>query len=468
MKRLHASSYHFFADTFTPVELYLSLRHRYRKSCLLESNDYHSNRDSHSFIGFDPLVEIKIEKNELLIIENEEKRVRKMDKDSDISALLQKVVSSYPCIGEGSEYAQFFGRFGFEYAHQQKNIKVNEKSLDLPEVHLFLYRYLLVIDHFQNSGQLVKFSEQGSALTADEVKSILGRRKFAMFPFDIEGKEQEELDEKEFEALAEKALKHTLRGDVFQLVMSNAYKQAFFGDDFAVYRALRHTNPSPYLFYFDFEDYHLFGSSPEAQLKIEKGIAEIHPIAGTVLRTGDRETDQKAVDFLVADDKENAEHTMLVDLARNDLSRHCETVRVERYKEIQSFSHVFHMVSKVCGTLRQNESALETFQACFPAGTLSGTPKQRAQELIASYEPSKREYYGGAIGAISASGEMNTAIVIRSVLSKNGYLHYRAGAGIVHKSKTESEYQEIQNKLGAVRRAIELAEKISHPLEQFS
>ncbi|MFT5780453.1 MAG: anthranilate synthase component 1, partial [Crocinitomicaceae bacterium] len=322
----------------------------------------------------------------------------------------------------------------------------------IPIVHLFIFNYLLVIDHFTNEGTVIENSLT-SSFESKRIENLFQRNSIIELPFEILGDEQSDYSDDEFTALVETAKEHCKRGDVFQLVLSNAFQQAFFGDDFQVYRQLRRLNPSPYLFYFDFESYRLFGSSPEAQLIIKDGKAEIHPIAGTIPKTGIAEEDNAQLEFLLKDEKENAEHTMLVDLARNDLSRDCTSVQVETYKEVQHFSHVTHLVSKVTGDLEKS-NAFEALCHSFPAGTLSGTPKPRALELIHRYERSSREFYGGTLGMISANGDVNTAIVIRSFLSQNNVLHYRAGAGIVLDSIPEKETQEVHHKLRALRTAI--------------
>lgn len=459
--QIHSTIHPFNADLHTPVELYLSLRNRYRKSCLLESNDYHSRQESRSFIGIEPIVEIQLSDYDLQCKTDEQTIHKKLHQEIPVSVQIQDFLKAYDFVGEGSEYIGFFGRFGFEYALlNEQHITKPNSALELPDVHLFIFKYVLVIDHFKDEGLLVKSGFEPEQITDSEINAILGKNNFSSFPFQKVGKETSALTETEFKELTKKALGHVQRGDVFQLVLSNSYQQAFFGDDFSIYRSLRRLNPSPFLFYFDFESYHLFGSSPEAQLKIENGVAEIHPIAGTEMRTGDADEDQLRVDKLLSDEKENAEHTMLVDLARNDLSIACNEVRIDKYKEIQAFSHVFHMVSVVKGQLSNSEAGLETFSHTFPAGTLSGTPKPKALELIAAYEPNSRDFYGGSVGLLNANGDINMAIVIRSVLSKNGVLNYRAGAGIVLDSNPDNEFQEVQNKLGAVRKAIEAAENM--------
>lgn len=257
-----------------------------------------------------------------------------------------------------------------------------------------------------------------------------------------------------------KAKEHCFRGDVFQLVLSRRFFQNFKGDEFNVYRTLRSINPSPYLFFFDYGDFKIFGSSPEAQLIVQDGKAEIHPIAGTFKKTGDDKKDLISAKELAKDPKENSEHVMLVDLARNDLSRNGTNVVVEKNREIQFYSHVIHLVSKVTCKMKTTTNTFRVVADTFPAGTLSGAPKHKALQLIDKYEKIKRNFYGGAIGYMDFNGNFNHAIIIRSFLSLNNQLHYQAGAGIVADSIPESELQEVYNKLGALDKALIQAEKI--------
>jgi len=260
--------------------------------------------------------------------------------------------------------------------------------------------------------------------------------------------------------MVKKGIASCHRGDVFQIVLSRRFEQPFTGDELNVYRALRSINPSPYLFFFDYGDYKLMGSSPEAQIIIKNGKAVVHPIAGTFKRTGDDETDKKEADRLLLDAKENAEHVMLVDLARNDLSRLCDDVKVEHYREVQYFSHVIHLVSEVSGSVRPGTNPFELLAKTFPAGTLSGAPKIKAMQLIDAFEPTARGSYGGGIGFVGFDGSCNHAIMIRTFLSKQNTLVYQAGAGVVAASKPENELQEVNNKLGALKKAIEFAATI--------
>ncbi len=457
---IYSDFYAFNADVHTPVELYLSLRNNYRKACLLESNDYHDRSDSKSLIGLEPILEIKLTALTISIQSEENpflNQTIEIDQSSPVDLQIQRLLDSISFDQSCSENG-FFGRFGFEFALLTENhIAKKPSDLELPDMHLFIFKYVIIIDHFKDQGKLIKNSfEENDLISNAELNQLLIKKPSTHLPFETIGEETGMFSDEDFKSIVLEAQKHCLRGDVFQLVISNAFHQAFFGDDFVVYRELRRLNPSPYLFYFDFEEYRLFGSSPEAQVKITHGKAEIHPIAGTVIKTGDAELDKKNVLFLKSDEKENAEHTMLVDLARNDLSKDCFDVKVTKYKEIQEFSHVYHIVSKVVGTLESNQSLI-SFNHSFPAGTLSGSPKPKALELIAKYERNTRDFYGGAIGLISSNGDVNLAIVIRSLLSKNNQLHYRAGAGVVLDSIPENECQEVHNKLRAVRTAIQKA-----------
>jgi anthranilate synthase component 1 len=457
---IYTESFRFNADQYTPVGLYTRLRDKHRMPCLLESNDYHDRTDSKSIIGLDPILEI--------ILQNDQLEVRGASKPDILKKTLSK--TAFDQLSEllhstkfdaSFEENGFFGRFGFEFVrYEEQQLKPQQSSLDLPDVHLFIFRYIIVLDHFNDEGTLLKNSfELGDLIAPNEKHDLLSSGTSNEFPFYLIGQERSEMNEDEFKELVAKGIYHCHRGDVFQIVLSNAYAQDYFGDDFQVYRKLRRLNPSPYLFYFDFESYRLMGSSPEAQLLINNNKAEIHPIAGTVKRNSDETTDKKAINALITSEKELSEHTMLVDLARNDLSRKATNVKVDVFRELQRFSHVFHLVSKVSGEIESN-SQFDLFNETFPAGTLSGAPKPKALELIIAFEKESRDYYGGAIGFFKLGSSMNMAIVIRSILSKNGTLNYRAGAGIVLDSTPEGEFAEVKNKLRAVRNAIQLTSEI--------
>jgi len=454
--KIHTQIHSFNADLYTAVGLYMGLRSHYRKPCLLESNDYHSRSDSASYIGLNPLIEITVY-NDSIIIDVAGTKTEQLIKDKrKITEQIKEVIADFT-FETISPNNSFLSYFSFEFAHfEETTVNVATSDLDAPKAHFILFQYLIALDHFHDTGEIIYNSLDGVTLPDSEFEDLLRRQTFTLLPFEAKGDENSPLPDEVFINLVEKAKEHIYRGDVFQLVVSRPFSQSFFGDDFQVYRQLRRLNPSPYLFYADMESYRIMGSSPETQIRLKDGSASIHPIAGTVRKSGNAADDKISTEALINDEKENAEHTMLVDLARNDLSKYCSNVHIASYKEVQHFSHVIHLVSKVIGQ-SEDTDALNLFSGTFPAGTLSGTPKPKALELIKKYEGNTRDYYGGAIGFLGSDGNINLAIVIRSIFSKNNQLHYRAGAGVVLDSVPENELQEVNNKLGAVRRAVQAA-----------
>lgn len=453
--QLTTTTYAFTADTISPVGAYLNLRDNYRKPVLMESNDYHSRTESHSIIGLNPLISVTVHPDQLVLDTCDVQHHYPIDRNKVISEQLEQVLSQITFSRPEISGNGFFACYGFEYAHLELLTgEINEAQLPLAQ--LIVYEYLLVFDHFHDTGTLVVNQTEQSTPEPEKLLRLLHAPTRQSLPFTIESDINSPVSEVAFLNRVERAKQHIRRGDVFQLVVSRPFQQSFFGDDFQVYRQLRRLNPSPYLFYADMESYRIMGSSPETQLRIQDGQAGIYPIAGTVRKTGDPETDRRLTEQLIADEKENAEHTMLVDLARNDLSKYCCEVKVTAYKEIQQFSHVIHLVSSVTGKLLSGTTQT-VFAGTFPAGTLSGTPKQRALELIRDIEEDTRDYYGGAIGFIGTNGSVRLAIIIRSIFSSNNTLHFRAGAGVVYDSVPENELQEVNNKLGAIRKAIEMA-----------
>ena len=323
-----------------------------------------------------------------------------------------------------------------------------------------MYQYVIAINHFKDELYLCENKVKGLETDISLIVSLIKSKDVPVFPFKATGEETSNLADEEYMNMVEKGKQSCHRGDVFQIVLSRRFQQTFTGDEFNVYRALRTVNPSPYLFYFDYNDYRLMGSSPESQLIIKNNKAVVHPIAGTFKRTGNDEQDEMLAEKLLKDPKENAEHVMLVDLARNDLSRRADNVHVSSYRKVHYYSHVIHLVSEVTGTPKPQTNPFELLASTFPAGTLSGAPKFRAMELIGELEPTSRSFYGGAIGFVGFDGSCNHAIMIRTFLSRNNTLYYQAGAGIVSKSNTESELQEVNNKLMALRAAINWAETL--------
>ncbi|MES2486539.1 MAG: anthranilate synthase component I family protein [Bacteroidota bacterium] len=454
--KIYTQTYHFNADLYTAVGLYMGLRNHYRKPCLLEGNDYHSRADSTSYIGLNPLVEITVGQEEITVNIGGSQTSQPIASRKKVTDQVKAIVAGFE-FNSPSSHNAFLSYFSFEYAHFEEAAGTDKTDASgLPLAQFILFEYLIVLDHFHDSGQILRNTFTHQILPDTDFEALLRRQTFTLLPFETKGTETSPETDESFRALVSKAKEHIVRGDVFQLVVSRPFTQSFFGDDFQVYRQLRRLNPSPYLFYADMEGYRLMGSSPETQIRLKDNEASIHPIAGTVRKSGNALEDKRNTEALINDEKENAEHTMLVDLARNDLSKYCDTVQITSYKEVQHFSHVIHLVSKVTGNM-QHKDALQLFTGTFPAGTLSGTPKPKALELISKYESTPRGYYGGAIGFLGSDGNMNLAIVIRSIFSKNNQLHYRAGAGVVIDSVPENELQEVNNKLGAVRRAIAAA-----------
>jgi len=463
--KIHSLTKKISGDLLTPVGVYLKIRDRYRQPLLLESSDYHSGRNSRSFICFEPLESIIIRSHEV-ILKNE---IRKhLPEAKSLNAEIRKFASGF----ESDVKQSLFGYTSYEAVQLMEDITLKDSApeTEIPLAIYSLYKNIIVVNHFNDEVIVTCNSLHENELEQQfaEIESLLINRSVAEFSFEALKKELSDNSDPEYLGMVREAKKHCKRGDVFQLVLSRRFETEFKGDEFNVYRQLRRINPSPYLFYFDYGNFKLFGSSPEAQLVVENGVAEIHPIAGTYKRTDNDAEDLKAIERLQNDKKENAEHMMLVDLARNDLSRHCKDVKVETLKEAQIYSHVIHLVSKVTGNLKENSSAYHVMCDSFPAGTLSGAPKHKAMQLIDKYEKTSRSFYGGAVGLIGLDGSLNHAIMIRTFLSKNNKLYYRAGAGIVDSSVEENELNEVFNKIGALRKAIELASQNSAELKQLN
>ena len=449
------------ADTVTPVGLYLRFRDKYPNTLLLESSDYHSKEESFSFIAIEPLVSIKSKDHHLSFshngIEVESQKIGR-----DFNSIFENYTSriELDCPSELKSFNGLYGYTTYDSVQYFENIVLNVEDAEsaIPLLQYSFYRFIIAINHFNDEMILIENIEEERESRIEEIQTIIDAQAFNTENFEIVGYETSNTTGDEFKDYVKKAKSHCKRGDVFQLVLSRQFQQKFKGDEFNVYRALRSINPSPYLFFFDYGSFKLMGSSPEAQIKISKGKAIINPIAGTFRRTGDMAKDIQLGKKLSADKKETAEHVMLVDLARNDLSKHADNVTVEVFKEVQYFSHVIHLVSTVSGQLKGNP--IEIVGDTFPAGTLSGAPKYKAMQLIDKYENQSRGFYGGAVGIIGLDGSVNLAIAIRSFVSKNKTLYYQAGAGIVIHSDEEKELQEVNNKLAALKKALILAEKI--------
>jgi len=455
------------ADTLTPVSVYLRLRDKFPNSLLLESSDYHANDNSFSYICCNPIASICIQGERITqtfpdarIIES---TLSDMKPSLGVPQILENFAASFSSEEDSYKFIHsgLFGYMSYDAVRYFEDISITKKEGDLqiPDIYYAVYQNIVAINHFNNEAYIFAhcFNTENNI---PQFEQLLKSKNFAEYSFLRDGLPTTNLQDSEFKELVVKCKEHCARGDVFQIVPSKRFSQKFSGDEFNVYRALRSVNPSPYLFYFDYGGFKIFGSSPEAQLIVQDDRAEIHPIAGTFKRTGNDEQDAELAKQLAIDTKENSEHVMLVDLARNDLSRHGKNVEVETYREVQFFSHVIHLVSKVTATKNPKTSTMQIVADTFPAGTLSGAPKYRAMQLLEKYENVNRDFYGGAIGFMDFKGNFNHAIIIRSFVSKDHTLHFQAGAGVVSESDEEKELQEVYNKLGALIKALELAETI--------
>lgn len=458
------------ADLYTPVGVYMRLRDIYPQSALMESSDYHGTENSRSFIGVHPIASIavghgvvtatypdgRVEEKELPAFGEGKGEKCKLA----ISKAFNDFIQAIHVEGEGSECCGLYGFTTFNAVRYFENIPVLDTTMeknDAPDIYYIMYKNIIVFDHFNNTMQLITLGEEAEL---DALMKAINKANVKPYDFHPVGETTSTLTDEEHKANIRRCIQHCLRGDVFQIVVSRRFVQKYEGDDFKLYRALRSINPSPYLFYFDFGGFRIFGSSPETHNRIAGDKAFIDPIAGTTKRTGNMEQDRKAAEFLRNDPKENAEHVMLVDLARNDLSRNCHGVKVDFYKDMQFYSHVIHLVSRVSGTLDDQADHIKAFIDTFPAGTLSGAPKVRAMQIISELEPHNRGAYGGCIGFIGLNGDLNQAIVIRTFISRNGELWFQAGSGVVAKSNDQYELEECNNKLGALTKAIHIAEEL--------
>ena len=465
MYTLRTTSKKLLADTLTPVNIYLKLRDVFACSLLLESSDYHGHENSLSFICCDPIASFEVNGQEVTeVFPDGKKAQHTLTKKGEAVDLLDEFRSSFQVADPHAKYINcgLFDYMAYDAVRYFEDVEIPRQETPMPDILYKLYRYVIVVDHFSNELTLFENShlQDAGPGNLDKVEQIIFSNRFATYKFTRTESETSNFTDKQFLEIVDKGKEHCFRGDVFQIVLSRRFTTGFKGDEFNVYRALRSINPSPYLFYFDYGNFKIFGSSPEAQLQVQKGKAHIYPIAGTFRRSGNDQEDAEIAGRLAADEKENAEHVMLVDLARNDMSRNAENVSVEVFKEIQYYSHVIHLVSKVTGKVRKDSSVVRIAADTFPAGTLSGAPKHMAMTLINKYENVNRGFYGGAIGYLGFDGSFNHAIMIRTFLSHQNKLICQAGAGIVSKSKSESELQEVNNKLTALRQAVLMAEKI--------
>ncbi len=452
------NSHTILGDLYTPVGVYMRLRDLYPQSALMESSDYHDANNSRSFIGINPIASVAIGHGLATVSFPDGTTLqRPLAPDFGTAEAIHALIDRVKVSGPDASSCGLFGYTSFNAVRYFEYIDVKDETQqknDAPDVLYILYKVVICFDHHNN---MLKVVTLGDATEIDAILKSMNKANVPVYDFRPVGEVHSTLTDDEHRENIRRGIRHCLRGDVFQIVLSRRFVQQYEGDDFKLYRALRSINPSPYLFYFDFGGFRIFGSSPETHCRIDDGTAYIDPIAGTTRRTGNAEQDRQGAEYLRNDPKENAEHVMLVDLARNDLSRNCHDVKVDFYKDLQYYSHVIHLVSRVSGRLNADADPIQAFIDTFPAGTLSGAPKVRAMQLISDYEPHNRGAYGGCIGIIGLDGSLNQAITIRTFVSRNGELWFQAGGGIVAKSDVEYELQEVNNKLGALRKAIERA-----------
>ncbi len=468
MKRLITNSHTLLADSLTPVSIYLKTRDQFQNPLLLESNDFNYLENSVSYVCLDPIAEFKVSEQRLFIRQVNEKERSKPLQSGNLINEFQKFLE-HVTVKDQSSLNGYFGYISYDTIQyiENLNLKAKQKKGEIPPFRYQLFRYVIAFNHLKNQITITENLQNSEESRIDELISLLRGKPLPQYPFHVSLEESANMTDEHYKSLVDKAKTHCQRGDVFQLVLSRSFARDFKGDEFNVYRTLRSVNPSPYLFYFDYGDYILIGSSPEMQLKTENNKAMLNPIAGTFKRTGEDIHDKKLAEELLNDEKEHSEHVMLVDLARNDLGKNTKNVKVDKYKEVKFYSHVLHIVSSVVGEMRNVNDLVKVLVDSFPAGTLTGAPKYRAMQLIDQYEPEKRGYYGGAIGFISPNGKSNHAIMIRTLLSKDNSLFYQAGAGITNESDPEGELKEVENKLAAIRSAIEKAVTIHSNINQL-
>lgn len=451
-------------DLHTPVSIYLKVRDTFPQSALLESSDFHAKENSISYIALKPIARVEVNRGvSRMLLPDDIEESRELSDNFTISDTLNNFIERFEVEGDENGNIGLFGYTTFNCVKYTENINIKESKEernDAPDMLYILYKYILVFNHFSDEITLLELQEEDELSNLNKIESLISQRNFANYNFFTEGEEYSTIEDEEYKKYVRQGVEHCMKGDVFQIVLSRRFVQPFSGDDFKVYRALRSINPSPYLFYFDFGGYRIFGSSPETHCKVVGKKISIDPIAGTTKRTGNYQNDMEGVEFLLNDPKENAEHVMLVDLARNDLSRNAHNVEVEFFKEPQFYSHVIHLVSRVSGILNENANPIKSFFDTFPAGTLSGAPKVKAMQLISEIEHHNRGAYGGCIGFVGLNGDINQAITIRTFVSRNNQLWYQAGAGVVAKSRDEYELNEVNSKLSALHQSIEKAKSL--------
>ena len=451
-------------DLHTPVSLYLKIRDAFPQSALLESSDYNSNKNSKSFIGLQPIANIDINRGECIeVLPDNSRVVNSLSDTHTISDAVSSYISKFDISGDNAELCGLFGYTTFNCVKYTDNIHIKESKEDrndAPDMRYILYKYLMIFDHQNDDLLLVELLSDEEESSLHKVESLINARNFASYNFYKEGEEWSTITDEDFKENVRQGIKNCNDGTVSQIVLSRRFVQQFTGDDFKVYRALRTINPSPYLFYFDFGGFRIFGSSPETHCQIRGETISIDPIAGTARRTGNAKEDMEIAERLKLDPKENNEHMMLVDLAQADLSLNAHNVKLDFLRQVQFYSHVIHLVSRVSATLDKGTNKIKAFFDTFPAGTVSGAPRSKAMQLISDIEIHNRGAYGGCIGFIGFNGDISQAITIRTFVSRNNHLWYQAGAGVVSQSTDEGELQEVNNKLNALKKAINMAAQI--------
>lgn len=441
-------------DCLTPVSIYRRLKGR--KKFLLESSLKHEKQGRFSFIGCNPSFELKgFAHGTELTAKGRTTFLREKP--------LEVLKTLFPARYEGlHEEIPFIGGtvgfIGYDVVRHYGNVgKMPDDELGIPDVHLMGFEEMAVFDHLQEKVFLIA-TPLLEETTSDDLQHRLQKLKKSIMtgteeeerPFRIQSF-QENIGKEKFMDMVKSAKKYIADGEVFQVVLSRRLKASVDGDPFSFYRKLRVKNPTPYMYYLDFADYALAGTSPESLIKCTGKKVTTNPIAGTRPRGRTPEEDKALEAELMKDEKELAEHRMLVDLGRNDIGRVCRfgTVKLDKYMKVEKYRHVMHIVSEVSGQLREDCSPVDAFLSCLPAGTVSGAPKWRAMEIINELEETKRSFYSGAVGYFSANGNMDFALAIRTMLIKNNEAFIQGGAGIVHDSDPEKEFQETSHKLRA-------------------
>lgn len=462
-------------DSFSPVQMFNALHEAYDNCFILESVDNSNQWGRYSFVGINPKAEIRLKDHIATFTTNNKKTETKVDNPIDyISDILEKYKSpTFP--NKPKLTGGLIGFFAYDMIRYfEKTLNHPPKDdLNLPDANLFLFDEIVAYDHLSNKAIIIlnihsdkDFDEQYELIKirkqeiTDVLKSFVPKIKEITKHSEINVTSN--ITKEKYCENVETIVKHIKNGDIFQCVPSQRFEVSNPPDSFDVYRMLRSTNPSPYLYYFKHKDYAFAGASPEKLISVNNGTVITKPIAGTIKRGLTDDEDYKNEQTLLNDEKERAEHTMLVDLGRNDIGRVCEfgTVNVTDFMYVERYSKVMHLVSNVEGKLRPDKKPLDALMAALPAGTLSGAPKVRAMEIIDEIEPNKRGLYGGTVGYLAFDGNLDTCIAIRTVLFKNDKAYVQAGGGVVLDSIPENEFEESKNKASAVLNAIEEAKNI--------